>query len=207
MSEKLNDRFPISNEMLIATALDPRLQNLPRLISELSQKNISKFDLLKNECLKVFENIPVQVEEIEKSSSVPRSSNRNPSTIAKLIRKHAYDSAISVSSSQEYQKIDEEIHKYFLTVIANDDIEGFDILKFWNDHSKTLPSLAEVCKTFLCIPVTSTSSERAFSYAGLLINAKRSSLSPNVVERTLFIHHNYTLVKKTIFSNFISIKV
>ena len=36
----------------------------------------------------------------------------------------------------------------------------------------------------MCIPLTRTSSERAFSYAGILISVKRSSLGPWVVEKT-----------------------
>lgn len=196
MIAKLDKRFPVTKEMLIATLLDPRLQNLPKLLEEIRKRSISKFEFLKTECLEI---IPPQVQaEVVKESVA--SDKKRPSTMTKLIQKHAYDNANEQSSTQEMRRVDEEIHKYFLTVIPKDEIERFDILKFWSDNCKSLPSLAELVKKYLCIPVTSTSSERAFSYAGLLINSKRSSLAPNVVEKTLFIHHNYTLVKESIFS-------
>jgi zinc finger BED domain-containing protein 1 (E3 SUMO-protein ligase ZBED1) len=201
MRERLDYRFPITNEMLVSTFLDPRLQNLPRLLSELNKKNISKFDFLKNECLKIIESNPIQFQVDVNSPRPSEASNvKRLSTVGKLIEKHAYHTPNLDSITQDSQLIDQEIHKYFLTVIPKDGIDNFDILRFWRDHSKSLPTLAELCKKYLCIPVTSTSSERAFSYAGLLLNAKRSSLSPNVVERTLFIHDNYTLVKETILS-------
>ena len=191
--------------MLIATILDPRLQNLPKLLEELRRRNISKFEFLKKECLQIIDNIPVvNVQQNDNSSTSKASKQKDkcPSTVTKLIEKHAYNSIFEKSNSQDSHRVDEEIHKYFLTVIPKDEIEGFDILKFWANHCKSLPLLAELVKKFLCIPVTNTSSERAFSYAGLLINAKRGSLSSNVVERTLFIHDNYSLVKKVVFSNF-----
>lgn len=79
--------------------------------------------------------------------------------------------------------------------------DEFNVLSFWKDNKSSLPLLGELVKKYLCIPVTSTSSERAFSYAGILLSAKRSSLSPYVVEKTLFIHDNYDIVKTKLFVN------
>lgn len=204
MLVKLDYRFPITQEILVATLLDPRLQNLPKLLSELQKRGVSKFEFLKEECSKIVSAGHVPDVSNAQEVTTPKPS-KNPkdkrSTMVKLIEKHAYGSTESESSSQESQRIDEEIHKYFLTVVPKNNIERFDILKFWSNHCKSLPHLTELVKKYLCIPVTSTSSERAFSYAGLIINAKRSSLGPNVVEKTLFIHDNYSLVKKTIFSS------
>lgn len=47
MLEKLDERFPITEEMLIATLLDPRLQNLPRLLENLNKRGTTKFDIIK----------------------------------------------------------------------------------------------------------------------------------------------------------------
>ena len=59
MLAKLDERFPISEEMLIATMLDPRLHNFPRLLEELAKKQTTKFDLLKKEIAKVASNVIV----------------------------------------------------------------------------------------------------------------------------------------------------
>ena len=80
------------------------------------------------------------------------------------------------------------MHKCFLTTIAKDDINEFDLLTLWKNNCKSLPYVAELARKYLCIPLTGTSSERAFSYADILIGAKRRSLGPSVVEKTLFIH-------------------
>lgn len=116
-----------------------------------------------------------------------------------LIEKNAFDALTSTELNQATKEIDDEIHKYFLTVIPKRKVENFDILKFWKNHSTTIPGLAEFSNKILCIPATSTSIERVFSHVGMLINAKRSSFEPTVINKTLFIHDYYKLVKNTFF--------
>lgn len=214
MLEKLDYRFPITDEILIATLLDPRLQNLPRLYSELEKRNTTKFEFLKKEILKIAptsqaSNSPEQTISSmsnntsdlpnEPQSSRSETKKKKPSFLSKLIEKHAYESSVKPTSQDS--KVDDEIHKYFLTMISKDEIDDFDLLSFWRNNKTSLPLLGELVKKICCIPITSTSSERAFSYAGILISAKRSSLGPYVVEKTLFIHDNYDLVKKKLFIN------
>lgn len=196
MLAALDERFPISEEILIATILDPRLHNFPRLLEELTKRNTTKFDLLKKEIVKVASNVIIEKTVEVASQSSQRKKKKEPSVLSKLIHKHS-----SNTSTESSDFRDEEMHKYFLTTIAKDDIDEFDLLIFWKNNCKSLPYLAELSRKYLCIPLTSTSSERAFSYAGILISAKRRSLGPSVVEKTLFIHDNYSLVKKTLFSN------
>ena len=40
------------------------------------------------------------------------------------------------------------------------------------------------------IPATSAPSERIFSLAGAVVNARRSSLFPRVVDKTMFVYEN-----------------
>lgn len=223
MLNRLDYRFPITDEILIGTLLDPRLQNLPRLQSELDKRNVTKLEFLKNEITKILPRPTTQnsnpAGQSESSSTVadePQSSTvaskspkkskskskkKETSLLSKLIKKHAYEYEANKDSTNHDLKVNEEIHKYFLTVIPHDEIDDFKILSFWKDNKRSLPLLCELVKKYLCIPVTSTSSERAFSYAGILISAKRSSLSPYVVEKTLFIHDNYDVVKTKLFVN------
>lgn len=206
MLSRLEYRFPITDEILIGTLLDPRLQNLPRLQSELDKRNVTKFQFLKNEILKILPTTsssvasePRSSTSASKSPQKSKSKQKQPSVLSKLIKKHAYET--NQEPVNHDHKVNEEIHKYFLTLIRHNEIDDFNVLSFWKDHKSSLPLLGELVKKYLCIPVTSTSSERAFSYAGILISAKRSSLSPYVVEKTLFIHDNYDLVKAKLFVN------
>jgi hypothetical protein len=65
-----------------------------------------------------------------------------------------------------------------------DEEEEFDILQWWNEHKVTYPVLSILARDVLSVPVSSTSSESAFSVAGRILEDRRTSLTPEMV-RTL----------------------
>lgn len=203
LAESIDLRFPITEEILMATILDPRLANLPILARELEKVGMSKFEFVKSQLLK----LPPISNQSNKPTVQPQpeiqlktKSKKPPSLLSTLIEKHAYTQSTTLNLVEDERAVKEEIHKYFITQIAKEDVERFDILQFWNNHRTSLPKLSRLAKKILCIPATSVSSERAFSYAGILISAKRSSIGPSVIDKTLFLHDNYSLIKRTVFA-------
>lgn len=201
LAKGLDNRFPVTEELLTASILDPRLSNLPVLQNELDKRDISKFEFLRLQVMKVSSDVSVPVAPIDLPQPSLSKPKKTASLLSTLIEKHAYNDTQSSDVEQTTREINEEIHKYFLTVIPKDVVDSFDILEFWKNNSKTLPKLAQLSRKILCIPATSVSSERAFSHAGILVNAKRSSLGPSVINKTLFIHDNYSLIKKFVFES------
>ena len=154
MLNRLDYRFPITDEILVGALLDPRLQHFPRVQSELDKRNLTKFEFLKNEITKILpkqttaENSsksgqsessstvagkPPQSSRVaSKSPKKSKSKKKEPSMLSKLIKKHAYEANKNIPN--EDHKVNEEIHKYFLTVIPNDKIDNFNVLSFWNDN-------------------------------------------------------------------------
>ncbi|XP_073699819.1 E3 SUMO-protein ligase ZBED1-like [Garra rufa] len=65
-----------------------------------------------------------------------------------------------------------------------------DPLEWWRQHELSFPSVARLAKKYLCIPATSSSSERAFSASGNIITCKRSCLKPNTVDQLVFLALN-----------------
>ena len=55
-------------------------------------------------------------------------------------------------------------------------------LTWWKKNAAHYPTLAKLAKSLLCIPATSTPSERLFSAAGNIASKKRASLSPEHVD-------------------------
>jgi hypothetical protein len=68
---------------------------------------------------------------------------------------------------------------------------------FWQYKEDKLPCLAKLAKRLYSIPATSADVERQFSTAGLLVNEKKSSLTPDTVEDIMFVRS----VQKTIKNN------
>ncbi|XP_022227882.2 zinc finger BED domain-containing protein 4-like [Drosophila obscura] len=59
-------------------------------------------------------------------------------------------------------------------------------LEYWKSNESDMPALANVARKALCVPATSTESERMFSKAGQTISDRRSALKPKIVDKLLF---------------------
>ena len=62
-----------------------------------------------------------------------------------------------------------------------------DIASYWK-QKRNSPKLMKVAKRVLCVPATSTSSERSFSVAGRTLEQHRTQLSSESVDGLLFLH-------------------
>ena len=62
-----------------------------------------------------------------------------------------------------------------------------NLLFFWEKQGR-FPRLQQLAKRFLCIPATSAASERCFSAAGRVIEARRNRLNPGTVDAILYLH-------------------
>ena len=60
--------------------------------------------------------------------------------------------------------------------------ESFSVLSWWRDHKRTYPILSILTKDVLTVPVSTVSSESAFSLCGRLIEERRRSLTSEHVE-------------------------
>ena len=72
----------------------------------------------------------------------------------------------------------------------------FNPLIWWKAHGYCVPTLALLAKRIICVPATSTPSERVFSVAGNLITKQRSMLSPENADRMIFLNMNYKQYKQ-----------
>ncbi|KAK2645993.1 hypothetical protein Ddye_021188, partial [Dipteronia dyeriana] len=65
---------------------------------------------------------------------------------------------------------------------AVEDKEEFDLLLWWKTYKYWYPVLSHLARDVLVIPVSTVSSEPAFSISGRIIEPRRSCLSPEIVE-------------------------
>ena len=70
-----------------------------------------------------------------------------------------------------------------------------NLLNWWKVNESRFPTLAKMARCYLCVPATSVPSERVFSTAGLVINDRRSSLSPENVDMLIFLSKNLRMIK------------
>ena len=69
-----------------------------------------------------------------------------------------------------------------------------DALEWWKMNASRFPRLAEIARRLLCVPASSTASERLFSTAGSTVSKIRNSLKPENVDALLFLNKNCSLL-------------
>ncbi|XP_055055329.2 uncharacterized protein [Misgurnus anguillicaudatus] len=81
---------------------------------------------------------------------------------------------------QQADMEDDEVTRYINTaaVMEND----IDVLGWWKINKPSYPKLAKLARSVLCIPASSSSSERVFSAAGRTISERRTALKPSTVD-------------------------
>ena len=75
-----------------------------------------------------------------------------------------------------------EIQEYDRNEWVKPDDEAIDLLVWWRQNARRFPVLSSMAQDILTIPVSTVSSEAAFSSAGRIIDDRRCSLKPEMVE-------------------------
>ncbi|KAK2658914.1 hypothetical protein Ddye_005447 [Dipteronia dyeriana] len=70
---------------------------------------------------------------------------------------------------------------------AVEDKEEFDLLLWWKTYTYRYPVLSHLARDVLVIPVSTVSSEQAFSTSGHIIEPRRNCLSPEMVDVLTFL--------------------
>lgn len=77
----------------------------------------------------------------------------------------------------------------FYKVASGIPVDG-DPLAGWKSNECKYPHIAMMARHYLAVPGTEVPSERVFSTAGDMVNAKRSTLSPDNVDILIFLKKN-----------------
>lgn len=175
------------NVALIAAALDPRFRRLKFLSAQDTFKVQSTVQTM------AFEAKRATLTPQPTQGTPPESSNKAPSLIEKVLGS-SESSASEEDDSEEHinQTIQREVLMYFG---ENPLTKKEDPLAWWKANEARYPTLAKVAKSFLCIPATSTPSERLFSAAGIIVSKLRASLSSEHVDMLTFLHSNSLFLK------------
>ncbi|XP_039679163.1 E3 SUMO-protein ligase ZBED1-like [Perca fluviatilis] len=123
--------------------------------------------------------------------NVPLETAAMPAEDAPKKKKKGLGSFFKVTTvtppQQQHQAIASELHSYLQREIL--DAEE-DPLKWWTESQRLYPRLSNLARKYLCIPATSSSSERVFSTSGNIVTCLRSSLKPDHVNRLVFLAKN-----------------
>lgn len=90
--------------------------------------------------------------------------------------KKSYTEPVATSDLTEQQAFEAELNSYLQGPIADSQTNP---LAWWKINSPTYPRVSLLAKRYLCIPATSSPSERAFSTGGNIVPCNRAALKPD----------------------------
>ena len=86
------------------------------------------------------------------------------------------------SKRRAYTQPRSELDAYLDEDFIESLVESFDILAWWKSNAEKYPVLSAMARDFLAVPLSTVSSESAFSCGGRVLGDSRTSLKPNALE-------------------------
>nr|CAD41700.2 OSJNBa0010D21.2 [Oryza sativa Japonica Group] len=94
-------------------------------------------------------------------------------------------SSSATSGDASSHVVAEELSGYLDSDAIHHEAQDFNVLGWWNDHKITYPVLLKLARDVLTVPVSTVSSESAFSLCGRIIEDRRTTLRSDHVEMLL----------------------
>ena len=178
--DNLKEKFadPETNKLLdMASLMDPRFKTT--YIAE------EKIEDIKLRAMAEMEKMLSDQGAAEATVSQPQEEPPKKKTLGSFFKKATPCSA-SATPSQRGQ-IHTEMSTYLQSAAADSES---DPLQWWKKHEDMFPNLKNLAIKYLCVPATSSPSERVFSTSGNIVTCQRASLKPETVDRLVFLAQN-----------------
>uniref|UniRef100_A0A9J8CLF4 BED-type domain-containing protein n=1 Tax=Cyprinus carpio carpio TaxID=630221 RepID=A0A9J8CLF4_CYPCA len=118
----------------------------------------------------------------DEQEEVPAKKKKK--SLSSYFKTSAKPSQMAPLSNRE--SIEKELSLYLLMEAGSDT----EPLEWWKRNEVHFPLVAKLARKYLCIPATSSPSERAFSASGNIVSCQRSALKPARVDQLVFLALN-----------------
>ncbi|KAJ4930290.1 hypothetical protein JOQ06_019295 [Pogonophryne albipinna] len=175
------------NPIVLSASLDPRFRKLKFMGAEDGTRVQGSIEVL---AIKEVRGSEIQGCEQVHQQRVSVPGRGDKSALDNLLQSDTDSLSEEEDESHEDQKLQmarSEVQMYFAEPAIH---KKDDPLRWWRENKGRFPVLSKLARSFLCIPATSTPSERIFSVAGNICSQKRASLSRDHVEMLTFLHFN-----------------
>ncbi|KAK0604709.1 hypothetical protein LWI29_018579 [Acer saccharum] len=138
---------------------------------------------IRNKLFEVFRIYERRFGGIETQPSTELETQSEQTSWAILKRRKKDKSASTSSTQRSGPSSCAELNRYLEAQFdAVEDKKELDLLLFWKSYTHRYPVLSQLARDLLVIPVSTVSSEQAFSTSGRIIEPRRSCLTPDMVE-------------------------
>ncbi|XP_059922903.1 E3 SUMO-protein ligase ZBED1-like [Gadus macrocephalus] len=183
LNDKYSDRT--TQELLdVASALDPRFK-LKYVDEDVRGSIVDRLKVEMRDVMNAMEKAPHETAALPADAEDAGAGKKRKKDLASFFKVTA--DKVAGPPPQQDQAIASEIQSYFHTETLDPEE---DPLTWWRDAKRMYPRLSHLARKYLCIPATSSSSERVFSTSGNIVTCLRSSLKPDHVNRLVFLAKN-----------------
>ncbi|CAL9707781.1 unnamed protein product [Knipowitschia caucasica] len=125
--------------------------------------------------------------EEEGATSLPLGVKKQRKSLGSFFKIPSQDDEQDAVPLTERQKVEMEMKSYSKCLDADGES---DPLQWWKVHERKFPRMSQLAKKYLCIPATSSPSERIFSTGGNIVTCTRAALKPEMVNQLVFLAQN-----------------
>lgn len=179
----LNEKFDVAatdDLLCMATLVDPRFKTHYIRADKIEAVRTNALSHMLNEW-KTLQSRPTTPAE-DSNSATPVKIQKK--TLGSFFKKPY---SIATSGLTDQQAVETELNSYLQAPNADSETNP---LAWWKTHSTTYPRVSLLARRYLCIPATSSPSERAFSTGGNIVSCHRAALRPDAVDRLVFLAKN-----------------
>jgi len=180
--------------ILWTSVLDPRIRSLKHLtaVERITAKNLFVEEVYELALVKAQEEFP----ELHTTLEGRNNDNMTKSKLAEIFDSPPKMNNATSSSGVDYRalrcRIEREVDAYMdLTHFVSPSLSP---LEWWKRNSPFFPNIYPIARKWLCVPATSTPSERVFSDCGLAGTARRSTLSSDALQHQVTLKRNIDAV-------------
>lgn len=187
MKVKFDKYWDIMNYLLaIGSILDPRYKMkmiefyYPLVYGDTSSSEIEKIKQMLYDLVQEYQKRAKQSQGVSQGQGLHTSSSSRPP----LPKRGSYATKFEMfmDSTPTTEHVKSELDHYLEESLLPRNTYGFDILCWWKTNGIKYPTLHDIAKDVLSIPVTTVASESTFSASGRILSPHRSRLHPKTAE-------------------------
>ncbi|KAM4592381.1 E3 SUMO-protein ligase ZBED1-like [Odontesthes bonariensis] len=188
----LTDKYqdPTTDALLdTASLLDPRFESQyidSDKTEEIQARAVSEIEGL---LTTAQHSLPTSTSQSDPGADQPPPKAKKK-TLGSLFKNSGATSAAGTTASPTpsiREAVEGEMKAYLSTPHADSEM---DPLEWWKVHEGNFPRVSQLAQKYLCIPATSSPSERVFSTGGNIVTCQRATLKPDKVDKLIFLTKN-----------------
>jgi hypothetical protein len=197
LMRELDGRYPERGceviENALANVLDPRYKGV-------QVRKLNRYEVAKQALEQMYRDTVAESNLDQSVQDAAGSGSSSPSLLEEemdyndqLLKEFMGDTpTVSVARRRSEVGLSQELDLYLTTKTCQKETP---ILDWWRLNAGTFPIMARLARKILCIPASSSSSERVFSSAGNIVTSKRQNLDPEMVEKLVYLKENLMRVR------------